>query len=262
MLTIHMSGLMYFNGCHAKRKEALVPDGTRWLPSHPDIPTHYASVWIESKDLKTSHWWPEQQCERKIEFKDGSGQVTETVYVTEFHIPERATVTFPDRHDKPSYFDSFERDLPKLKQLNNSFEVDLKNPEVIARVSIRGGHLAVYEFKKVASVKWTIEHPSNPMAIKANNYSITLKPEAAEIVFSNNSNLLADDYPPGHDCLNTPDPNNHFYLYSRLEKHRDGSGLVIPCYPTHLKPLAYKHAYFRKLASGRLSDSGCTGTCC
>ena len=49
----------------------------------------------------------------------------------------------------------------------------------------------------------------------------------------------------------------------KIEKHRKGSGLVIPCYRHDLQPLFYQHAYLRKLASDtRLNDSGCTGSCC
>jgi hypothetical protein len=256
---------MYFNGCHSDEKEALLPNGTKPLKRHPNIPPHYASIWVEPQDLDKDkvNWWPRQTIERTLEIKDESGQVVETSYVSEFRIPEPATVTFPDKSDKPVHFHRFETDLPRLQEIDDVFEVDLDTPDVIARVSIRGGKLRVYKFKRVASVKWTIEHTDEAMEIKANQYSITLKPHVNEIVFSNNSDLLSGDYQPGHDCSDEPDPDNHFYLYSRIEKDRDGSGLVIPCYRDDLRPLVFQHAYLRKLASDpRLNDSGCTGSCC
>jgi hypothetical protein len=257
-----MSGLMYFNGCHTTMKEALVPNGTEPPHDYPNIPTHYASVWVEADDLDHYHWWPDPELhqKRQLVFKNKDSD-EETAYVHEFRIPEPAIVTFPDELDAPAHFHRFEYALPRLQRPDNYFEVDLDNPNVIARVSIRGGELHVYVFKKVASVKWTIKHPADPMKIRANQYSITLTPQANEIVFSNNSDLLEGDY-QGHDC-DVADPDNHFYLYSQIEKRRNGSGLVIPCYPKNLQPLWYQHAYLKKLNDiRRLNDSGCTGSCC
>jgi len=244
---------MYFNGCESPAKEALLPNGTQPLDYYPNIPPHYASVWVEPDDLETDHWWPGQKYRREL---------GDTAYVWEFRIPEPAIVTFPDQRDAPARFHCFEYALPKLKLDNNEFEVDLDCPNVIARVLIRGGNLAVYAFKQVASVKWTIKHPDEAMEIKADGYSITLKRETREVVFSNNSDLLAPDYHGGHDCLPTADPDNHFYLYSQLEKNRYGGGLKIPCYRHDLEPLWYHHSYFKRLQNGPLNDSGCTGTCC
>jgi hypothetical protein len=252
---------MYFSGCESPAKEALLPDGTQPPKEYPTIPPHYASIWVEADDLETDNWWPEQKRKRTLVFNNSDG-VKETAYVWEFRIPELAHVTFPDLGDAPARFHCFEYALPKLKLDNNHFEVDLDKPNVIARVSIRGGNLAVYVFKQVASVKWTIKHPDDPMEIKADGYSITLKRQTREVVFSNNSDLLDPKYQGGHDCSSAADPDNHFYLYSQIEKRRDGRGLVIPCYRHDLEPLWYHHSYFRRLQGGPLNDSGCTGTCC
>jgi len=265
MLTVHMSGLMYFNGCHTTKKEALAPNGTRPPADYPKIPKHYASIWVESDDLREANWWPDLPRDKRhrllpLEFKNRDDE-TEKAWVHEFRIPEPAAVTFPDELDAPAHFHRFEYALPRLQNADNDFEVDVDDPDAIARVSIRGGNLGVYVFKKVASVKWVIKHPADPMKIRANQYSITLAPQANEIVFSNNSDLLENDY-QGHDC-DQLDPNNHFYLYSRIAKDKNGSGLIIPCYPQNLQPLWYQHAYLKKLNDiTRLNDSGCTGTCC
>jgi hypothetical protein len=256
-----MSGLMYFNGCHSTEKEALLPNGTKRLRKY-DIPPHYASIWVDSQDLDESqtHWWPGERKDRTLVFDIVAG-ITGTAYVSEFRIPEQANVTFPDKLDPPAQFDRFESALPMLQKIDDVFEVDLDTPDVIARVSIRGGKLRAYKFKRVASVKWTIDHPDDPMTVRANQYFITLKPQTSEIVFSNNSDLLAHgDQTPHH--VDTYE-DNHFYLYSRIEKDRDGTGLVIPGYSDNLEQLAYQHPYLIKLASIlHLSDSGCTGTCC
>jgi hypothetical protein len=257
-----MCGLMYFNGCHTSQKEALVPDGTRPLLGYPGIPRHYASLWIESKDLapEIDYWWPEEKHERKLEFTDKQGQPASAL-VTEFRIPTPAKVTFPDALDAPAHFHSFEKDLPRLQDLDDVFEVDLDNPEVIARVAIRGGNLEVYEFNEVAVVRWTIDPPNKPMMINADQYSITLKPQATEVVFSNTSWLL-DREKPIRD-YDEAYADNHFRLYARIEKRRDGSGLVIPASPKDLEELEYEHAYLQRISKvERLNDSGCTGTCC
>jgi hypothetical protein len=218
---------MYFNGCHSDKKEALLPNGTKPLKKY-DIPPHYASVWVESQDLDEDKisWWPGERKDRKLVYV--SAGIAKTAYVTEFRIPESADVTFPDESDAPAHFHRFESDLPRLQEIDDVFDVDLDTPDAIARVSIRGGKLRVYKFKRVASVKWTIDHPDDPMQVRANQYFVTLKPQTSEIVFSNNSDLLPPDDQTGHTFRDAPYKDNHFYLYSRIENDRDGSGLVIP----------------------------------
>lgn len=271
MLTVHMSGLMYFHGCHASQKFALVPNGmtpiSRASHSH-SIPTHYASFWIEEKDLDVNHhWWPNQKELRKLSIKHEDGSV-EPANVWEFRLPMPdqevlPAVTFPDEWDEPARMHCFEHTLPKLQRIHPGFEIDLDTPDAIARVPIRGGKLEVFEFNRVASVKWTIRHHLNPIRINVNQFWITLTSRDAEIVFSNNSDLLERDYKERHDC-GPDDPNNHFFLYEKLQKNDDGHNLRVPCYPENLDPLFTQHSYLRKLASARtfLNDSGCTGTCC
>lgn len=257
MLTVHMSGLMYFDGCHSEKKLALVPNGRRpdvaaGVPGY--IPPHHASIWVERGEIRAHHWPPNEIFEYELEILLPNGELGRAP-VTEFRIPEPAIVTFPDTQDYPAVFGDFENTLPRLQQIDNAFEVDFDGPDIIAQVPIRGGSLDTFDFKQIASVKWTIAHATDPITICANEYFITLTPENAEVVFSNNSDLIRPE-PKG--CCD----RNHFFLYAKIEKRRDGRRLEKPPYSSGLDPLQFTHTYLKFLSRKPLDDSGCTGTCC
>lgn len=265
MLTVHMSGLMYFHGCNAVgEKVALLPNGMRpdFEESDP-IPPHYASFWVESgqvdKDLTS---WPEVD----PSWPEGPRLRTEYEFpipgenrVTEFRIPYPALgptpITFPDVTDAPARFHCFDYALPKLER--NGFKVNLATPKAIARVKISGGALEVFNFKEVASVRWTIANDPNPIKIQASEHLIALKRSDAEIVLSNNSKLV-----PKRD---ETQGKKHFKLYAKLDMHENEGCLNDPPRPNNLDPLQFDHPYLRYLDilyPERLPDAGCTPTCC
>lgn len=258
MLTVHMAGLMYFHGCSIDDKKALLPDGRG---GSGKIPPHYASIWVEHDQLDDDDWWPGEKYTHDVIVEDEQGNEIE-VQIHEFRIAEPAVVRFPDEGKDPARFVNLESTLPKLQEIDKSFEIDLDTPATIATIPIRGGSLTTYLFGEVGIVQWTIPD-SRAMVIEAeagkNTWTISLKRDSGrfgtEIVVANTSDLLGKP---------EKDEDNHFALYGRLERRRRHGGLTPPEEIDVEDPLPFDHDYLKTLVHGgnELPAPGCTPTCC
>jgi hypothetical protein len=272
MYTVHMAGIIYFHGCSADDKRALVPDGT----SEKGM-LHHASVWVEEADLDTDDWWKDQKHLREVSVKNRVGDRVATK-VFEFRIPKPAELTFSDQLEKKAECIGFDDALPKLQVIDPHFVLDDHDVETIAQVPIRGGQLDVFAFGDASVVQWTVrKHPERititAQAKDEKAKTITLKttrgPLGTEVAFTNTPELI-DENPNGdhdHEHNGEHDSGNngmgHFGLYRKLEKHRDGSRLTLPEQKENLKPLLAHHDYIRFLDSkNEIGEPGCTPTCC
>ena len=192
MLRVHFVGIVYFNVNTRDRKAALFPNGTK---ESGGLPSHHASLFIESDRLESDQWWPGAKFVRTRKLEDKPG-VFRTASMYEFRIAEPSEVTF---HSGDRQLDviNLAQALPKIHDLAPEFELDVEHADTIARVPLTGGTLEVFRFDPAgAVVSWSIaEHP-DPVTItaKAGNSvkRITLKAAAdAEIVFSNTPDLLS-----------------------------------------------------------------------
>ena len=257
MYTVHFAGLVYFKVCSFKDKRALLPDGTE---SDGTIAPHYASLWVEPGQYESDDWWPTERFERTVKVVDDLGD-EQAVKVLEFRIPSHAEIRFSEDGEDSLDLTNVEQALPKLHEIDPSFEVDPTFVETIAEVPIHGGQIEVFGFCSSAIVRWTIARHSGPIKITAGagdqQKSLTLKTIeeglGTEIVFSNTADLISSE------CCGKGD----FRLYGKLNKSRKADNLVFPGLPKGLVPLPTDHDYLRSLATVlELADPECTPTCC
>lgn len=216
MLTVHLAGLIYFDGCQHPEKRALVPDGTK---GEDGLPPHHASIWVEADRYDSDQWWPDSKFAHVLEVTERDGTLNK-VFVLEFRIPTPSQVAFPDEGNPLDF--AIENGLPSLKKLSDEFELDPENPEAIARIPLRGGKLETRSFGEVGVVQWTIKDTPDVITIQAKPdrgaaRTLTLrnvnelKKTAAlgvlgpEVVFSNAPDLIF--WPSGRhaDCCHRHD---------------------------------------------------------
>jgi len=259
MATFYLSGLMYFDGCEADEKRALLPDGTQ------HDPPHYASLFIEKVPYK-ANWFPGAITDPRIVRVQGQDR-----QLVEFRIPVRSLLTFPDESDVPAKCVDFEDGLPKLQQADPDFVPNLVNPDTIADVVIHGGILQPLLLHKTPIVRWTVDKQSGEITIKArvlddhhhpNGSEFTLTvPAGTEVILANSPDFIGvpvDPHPhPGHVG------GKHFDLYAKIAKTADKTKLHNAHAKKTVGPLRPTNAYLQYLEKlKRFEEDNCTGSCC
>lgn len=260
MITVHMGGIIYYNGCTVAEKRAYVPDG------RVDETPHYASLFVEDDPHNADDWWKGYKKPHDLVWIENGKKYK--ARVIEYRIPTRAEITFPHRANDKAKCVNLDNGLPHIDAIPK-FVLDVINPETIAEMPIRGGSLESRKFGKVAVVQWRLENNARTVTIQARTIrdtkKLTLKnhkgPLGLEIVFSNTPDVFALGYHPG---------GNHFMLYDKLNRNRPTHMPPMPDQPLppNLKDLQFHHSYLEYLAhraSGRhpiFPDAGCTPTCC
>jgi len=279
MYHVQVVGIVYFNVCTTEPKVALVPNGTQ---ADGHIPQHNASFFIEEGLHDSDTWWRQYKFVRPIEFETDRINRTRSVNLLEFRIPSRAEITFDCDDTKLETVD-LDTGLPQLSKVDPRFDLDLEDPDIIARFQIPGGKLQAFQFGDASIVRWTISKHSGPITITARTAEetkrITLKSvkgdKAPEIVFSNTIDMIGQDHSheegpgakkdltgPGHGHDHA---GGHFVLYAKINKGRDERGLENPELPdvTLLQELEFEHPYLRfLLQQEQIPLPGCVPTCC
>jgi len=260
MTLFYLTGLMYFDGCEADEKRALLPDGT------DHNPPHFASLFIEKAATYKEHWFPGQIKDPRTVTVQGHDRD-----VVEFRIPVRSVLTFPDDADIPAKCVDFEDGLPKLQDADPAFEPNLVDPDTIAEVVIRGGTLRPLMLNKVPVVQWEVANQTGPITIRARalgddrqptgpEFTFTV-PAGTDVILSNSPDFIANSGINSHHGSHPVGP--HFELYEKIAKaghkgmlsNAKAKKLVGPLKPTN----AYLQ-YLEKLK--RFEVEGCTGSCC
>jgi hypothetical protein len=289
MITVHMAGIIYYDGCSVGVKRAFVPDGISDyrqammnMGGKPlqaiDNPRHYASLFVEADRYKADDWWEDAKFDHKLVVPERNREIE--VHVLEFRIPTRAEITFPLRvKDKPKFV-NLEKGLPSIQTIPG-FVLDRVNPDTIAEIPITAGRIKAHAFGDVAIVQWAIENNSREVTITAHSVrdekSLTLKGSKGglglEIVFANTPDLISSGGGKGQGQGKAKGGNGHafghFMLYDKLNKNRPTPPLpYAPALPEPLPELRYTHAYLKYIKSKSepnpkyLGEPGCTPTCC
>ena len=246
-------GMVYFVHQNDDSRIALLPNGA--APEN-DVEPHFASFFLDKDFVTKADWW--QVPQKKI-FADAG--------VIEYRIAKPATITIsgvsePAPNRVPLNTAAHEGGLPQVKTVNPEFEVDLKQPESIARLNIRQGTMTALKLTDAAISQLTTEH-AGPITIKATTKDgktrqIELK-DGAEIIFSNTSDLFPDKPADGPGVTH----ESHFQLYAKLDIARDPTKLKIPPSVGALPPLLTDHPYFTLLfEKGEVPRPECSNTCC
>ena len=282
MLKVHFVGIVYFNVCMREGQLALLPNG---MNPDPDMPPHYASLFVETDRHDSDNWWPDHKFDRTRELEDQPG-VTRTAKLLEFRLAEPAEITF-DCGDKT--FDNFnlETALPKVSEIVPEFELDEKNPDTIATVPIPGGKLEVLRFDQTeAVVTWSIAEHADPVIITAKaarvTKHVTLKPIGreldTEIVLANTPDILtlletdpgeSEEEEHGREHGGDHTAAHHFSLYARLGQNKDPKPFLridprqLTAKVADLAMFAFEHPYFDFLrARPQVGLPGCLPSCC
>jgi hypothetical protein len=284
MLTVHMLGLMYFNACHGSDRRVMLPDGTEGVVTvlgddgipHPvPLPRHYASLFVQPRQLLADDWWPEDRFDRpiRVEFARDDVPVQETRHILEFRISRKAEIVVGGHRENEVDLGNLTR-LPKLQDMDDQFEADVEYGETIAQMPLTGGRVNVYKFLSEGVVKWTVAELTGPVSITAftdggESRSIMLrdirKPAGAEVVFINAPDLLgrggghgAHAQPPGEK-----EPQ-HYWLFGKINVSRKNDKFQDQECPYGVGDLVSNHDYLSALAllARQIPEPGCTPTCC
>lgn len=274
MLTVHILGLIYIDGCESTTKRGYMPNGTNPQGAdrvaaghrgahHPGhVPPHFASIFVEADAVAADTWSPNAKYDHTLDIVDDTGAHVQK-HVWEYALPlPSKTVVFPDSADAPAQCVNFPA-LPKLQTIDPQFVFDSANPDTIVQVPISGGTLQPFQLTSPAAIEWTIAKVPRVLTITAADLegafgTITLKQMSGslgtEVVLANTPDFINGDRHAGHQ---------HFQLFGRLDVNRDGSRLLDPGPPNGLGALPDSHAYVKFLHQNHLmGEPGCSSTCC
>lgn len=215
MLKVHMTGLLYFNGCAAPVKHALAPDGRGW-----PIP-HQASLFVDAALVNpATTWWSDYRLARDFTVPiEGQGNVD--AHVIEFRIPYPATISFPDGNDALNCHD-LDTTLAKLyvetpDSKSQKFVVG-EHPQTIAEVTFHGGFVSAGRYAEIGLIEWRIDHPpaleiTATLKQGGDSRTIVLNGGDAEVVFANIHEVFDD---ANKDLHGASPGDSHVPLYRSL----------------------------------------------